>query len=354
VISAPPTGSFEHGTIWPSVDRLLAQADVDGIRAHKLGALASRRLRRLEQPVPASLAADERSATVAALVATAVLERVRAACDVPLVLIKGPEVATLYPERARGFTDVDLFAPDAANVHATLRRAGFEEVDDPELFRDHHHLRPLQWPSLALKVEIHLRPLWPPGVEPPPLAEIVAGAVPSRAGVDGIAAPNPTHHALIVAAHAWQHEPLHTLRDLIDVAALAAESSRSELDATARAWGIERLWGTTRDAAAAVLAGARPRAPVRIWGRHLAAVRERTVLENHLQRWLHGFAELPPHRALVAVADALRLEVLPEPGESWRDKLTRVAHAFRHPLTPLSAHSSAWPAARRWGRRFRR
>ena len=351
VARAELSRDFEVDVIWDAVDRLLARADADGIRAHKLGAVAAKRLRRLGMPVPAALAADERAATVAALLADAVLERIRAAADGPLVLIKGPEVAALYPDRARGFTDVDLLSPDAPGVHAALLRAGFEEVDDPELFREHHHLRPLQWPSLPLQVEIHLRPLWPEGVDAPPVDEIVAASVPARVGVGGIVAPSAAHHALIIAAHAWRHAPLQTLRDLIDVAVLAAEPTRTELDAIARSWEIERVWRTTRDAALAVFGRRRPTAAVRIWGQHLPAVRERTVLENHLQRWLHGFAELPPQRALIRVADALRQEVLPSPGEPWREKVTRVAHAVRHPLTPLSAHTSGWREATRRRRR---
>jgi hypothetical protein len=337
--------ALDHETLWQSVDRLLGRADIDGIRAHKLGPLAARRLRRLERPVPSVLAAEERAAVGAMMIAKPLLERIRASCDGPLVLIKGPEVASLYPDRARSFSDVDLLTPDAVGVHRALRAAGFEEVDDPELFRDHHHLRPLKLPSLALKVEIHMRPLWPQGVEPPRLDEIVAGSDPSRIGIDGISAPNPIHHALIIAAHAWEHEPLHTLRDLTDVAAVSAGSAAGELDRTARSWRIAKLWRTTHGAIDALLGAGPPSVPVRLWGRHLVSVRERTVLDNHLQRWLHTFWERPPHAAVAATMGAVRQELLPEPGEGWRDKLTRAGHALRHPGTPLSAHARAWREA---------
>jgi hypothetical protein len=278
----------------------------------------------------------------AMMIAKPLLERIRASCDGPLVLVKGPEVASLYPDCARSFSDVDLLAPDAEAVHRALRAAGFAEVDDPELFRDHHHLRPLKLPTLALKVEIHMRPLWLPGVEPPTVEEIVEGAVSSQAGVDGISAPNPIHHALIIAVHAWEHEPLRSLRDLIDVAAVSAGSPNAELDRTARAWRIPKVWRTTRGAADTLLGGERPTTAIRLWGRHLASVRERTVLDNHLQRWLHAFWERPLHAAVAATASAFRQEVLPEPGETWHEKLTRAAHAVRHPRQPLSAHAAAW------------
>jgi hypothetical protein len=336
-------------TTWRSLDRLLERADVEGIRAHKLGPLAARRLRELGRPVPALLAHDARAAATAMLVVRSLLERVRAACEGPLVLFKGPEVARLYPGSARLFIDVDLLTPAAESVHRALRAAGFAEVDDPELFVDHHHLRPLRSPTLPLSVEVHMQPAWPENVAPPPVGEIVERARASELAVDGISAPDPVHHALLLAAHAWVHEPLRTLRDLADVSAVAAAADPGELERTARAWGIPGIWRTTRAAASMLLDGGPPTTAVRIWGRHLEQVRERSVLDNHLERWLHVFWELPPRAAVAELGHALRQEVLPEEEESWRDKLTRVAYAVRHPRAPLSRHTSDWrlAAARR-------
>jgi hypothetical protein len=344
---------LDSETLWQSVDRLLQGAVLDGIRVHKLGPLAARRLRRLGQPVPSVLAADERAAVGAMMIAKPLLERIRASCEGPLLLVKGPEVASIYPGRARSYSDVDLITPSAAAVHRALRAAGFEEVDDPDLFRDHHHLRPLKWPTLGLKVEVHLRPNWPRGVEPPAPDELVEGAVSSRLGVDGLSTPNPIHHALIIAAHAWEHEPLGTLRDLVDVAAVCAGSTDAELERAAQAWRIPGIWSTTYGAARTLFDAAPPTLAVRLWGRHLPPVRERTVLDNHLQRWLHPFWELPMHAAVLATADAFRQEVLPMPGEAWQDKLARTAHAIRHPREPLSVHREEWrePARRRASRK---
>jgi hypothetical protein len=330
---------------WRSVDRLLAHAEVDGIRAHKLGPLAAWRLRDLGRAVPALLAHDARAATTAMLVVRTLLERVRASCEGPLVLFKGPEVARLYPGSARLFIDVDLLTPAAESVHRELRAAGFVEVDDPELFVEHHHLRPLKLPALPLKVEVHMEPAWPPNVEPPPVAEIVERARPSDLGVEGISAPDPVHHALLLAAHAWVHEPLHTLRELVDVEAVSAGADPAELERTARAWRIPGIWRTTRAAASMLLDGGPPTTAVRLWGRHLEQVRERTVLDNHLARWLHVFWELPPHAAVAELGQALRQEVFPDEEESWRDKLTRVANALRHPRAPRSVHTSQWRLA---------
>ena len=328
--------------MWSSLDRLLRGAEIEGILVHGLGALAARRLRRLGKPVPPALAAPERAATFAMMVAKPLLERVRDSCDGPLVLIKGPEVARIYPGGARTFSDVDLLVLDAAEVHRALKSRGFIEVDDPELFVDHHHLRPLRWPALGLKVEIHSGLPWPHSLEPPALTEVLEGARPSKTGIEGISAPEPVHHALILAAHAWTHAPLGRLRDLVDVAAVAGEAVQWELDRIARAWRIHRVWRTTRDAADGLLEGGPPPLSVRLWARHLPLVRERTVLDNHLERWLHTFWELPPPAAFFATAGVLRQEFLPTPDEPWRDKLIRVRHAVRHPHAPLSSHVLDW------------
>jgi hypothetical protein len=279
---------------------------------------------------------------MSALLARPLLERIRSVCDGPLVLIKGPEVARLYPGDARNFSDIDLLVLDPRRVHDALRASGFVEVDDPDLFVHHHHLRPLRSPSFALKVEVHSGLPWPEGIPPPPIQEIVSAAVPSKTGIQGISAPDDAHHALILAAHAWVHDPLGTLRDLVDVAAVAAAVPETELDRIAHAWGVERVWKTTYSAAGALLDG-RPRPlALRVWARHLGRVRERVVIENHLARWLHSLSERPPADALVATAAVLRQEFLPTPGEPWRHKLIRVGHAFRHPRTPLSSHIAEW------------
>ena len=51
-----------------------------------------------------------RIAAIANASAPLLLERIRAICEGPLLLFKGPEVARLYPGSARGFGDLDLHA----------------------------------------------------------------------------------------------------------------------------------------------------------------------------------------------------------------------------------------------------
>src|SRR5437763_658607 len=85
--------------------------------------------------------------------------------------------------RPFGLMGIGLLWADPEGVDLSLRESAFIEVDDPELFIDQHHLRPLQWPAIWLQGEIHLRPLWPEHLSPPAVQEIVAAAVPSATGI---------------------------------------------------------------------------------------------------------------------------------------------------------------------------
>jgi len=336
--------SSAKAPLWHAVDRLLARADLAGIQAHRLGPLAAHRLRELRQPVPAALQQDEQLARMAMLTSIPLLKRIRDLTDGPLVLMKGAEVASLYPGRARSFGDVDLLAVESDRLHAALRREGFVEVEYPgEDFSDYRHLPPLRAANLWLHVEVHVDPIVPEGYPSPPRDEVVEASVPSALGIEGISAPHPVHHALMLAAHGWDdHEALSTLRDLIDVAAVAQQANERELARTARAWGIEGIWDTTHGVVTALFSDGRPTAAMRLFGRHLPDVRERTVLENHLVRWLRPFWELPLRRALLAVPGLLRQELLPTSGESWNAKVRRVRYAVFHPRRSMSDHTRSW------------
>lgn len=339
-VQAPERGGAprDGAALWDAVHELVSGADTEGIRAHKLGAVAARLLRAHGERVPPGLAADERGAAAAVVMARPLLETVRSVCPGQLVLVKGPEVARLYPGSARTFGDVDLLAAEAQAAQRALMRAGFVEVDDPEAFLDHHHLRPLKSPTIGLKVEFHTAPLWPAGTKAPPLEEILARSVAAGVGVDGISAPDPVHHALILSAHAWSHDPLRTLRDLVDVAAVSLACSEAELAQTAEAWGIPKIWRTTQASIQALLGDGPTTFPIRVWARHLLSVRERTVLDSQLMRWLHVFWELPPAAAVADLRSAAQMTLLPASGESWREKLARTGRGLRHPGEPMSTH----------------
>jgi hypothetical protein len=220
------------------------------------------------------------------------------------------------------------------------------EVDDPDgIYVGLHHKRPLVLPGLPLKVEVHAAVKWPRGLTAPAPEELIAAAVPSTV-VPGISTLEPAQHALVLAAHAWAHRPLRSVRDLLDVALVAAAVDRASIDRLACAWRVERLWRTTAAAGDALFVGARRPLSVRLFGRHLPAVRERVVLENHLERWLSAGWSLPLPAAARAAGRALRADIVPAPDESWREKAARTAYAFSHPLISTSEHHRAiGPAA---------
>jgi hypothetical protein len=326
--------------LWEALESLLAGASEEGVLAHQLAPVAAVTRRQSGRSVPSSWLAEERDAAVRMLAVVPVLQAVRANCDGSLVLMKGPEVAVRYPESARSFADLDLLVSNARLTHGQLQRGGFVEVGDPALYYRLHHLRPLAWPGLPLSVEIHSAPKWPDRLRPPSLVagEVVESAVPSALGIEGILAPDPGRHALLLAAHAWAHEPLLRLRDVVDVAALAPESEPAELGRIARAWGIDALWETTEAVAAALFEnGPRP-AALRLWARHLPAVRERTVLEGHLQKWLSGYSVLPTREAAGQSLTAFAHDLVRAPEEVWRAKFARTLTALRHALVPRSRH----------------
>ena len=227
-----------------------------------------------------------------------------------------------------------LLVQDARAVHRQLKASGFVEYGDPAP----HHLCPLRWPSLPVFLEVHSAPNWPKQLTPPSAAELIGAALPSALGVDGVLAPDPARHALLIAAHSWAHEPLRRLRDLVDARAVAAEADPAEVRRLTRSWHVDRLWRTTEAVAQTVFEGRPSPLVLRLRARHLAAVREPTVLEHHLRRWLAGYGALPPRIAAADAFAVLRADLRPAPEESWRAKLMRTTRAFRDARMPLSHH----------------
>jgi hypothetical protein len=273
------------------------------------------------------------------MLALPLVRQIRATAEGPLVLIKGPEVAALYPTSGRRFSDVDILSPSAEAVQASLLTSGFVEVDHEyyNLVHDHHHLHPIRYPAVWLNVEVHSEPNWPVrNRKPAPVAEVLEAAMPSALGIEGVLAPARMHHALLLAAHAWRDEPLHRLRDLVDIAALAENLDHEEFLETADRWGIGRLWRTTWGAIEALFYEGAETLPLRLWAAHLKVVRERTVLENHLQHWLSPYWEFSLGRAVVQTGRTVRADLTTDDDETWAIKLKRTAGALRHPLTPAT------------------
>jgi putative nucleotidyltransferase-like protein len=336
----PPDADVAHDErLWSRLDALLDRAPRDSdLRFHGLEQLALRR-RRLQGAAlgPTALAA-ERTAAVTSLLAPLVLQRVLEAVDGPVVLMKGPEVAQWWQNPLmRPYRDVDVLVKDSDAAWHSMREAGFQPTGNPELYIGIHHLRPLVWPGLPLVVEVHHEPKW---IEhaPPPTAELLETAVPSATGIPGLFALEPARHAVALAVHAWAHIPLARLDRLVDVAAVSQGSDRRELVRVARAWDVERIWRTTQ-ATIDSLFGDRRRPPAgRVWARHLWQVRERTILERQLERWLGPFSGLPPSRAIKATWVSLADQFARADGETRAQMVRRVGRSVGNASKRVSDH----------------
>lgn len=330
----PPSG------IWQRVAGLIDQApSLDALREHRLQLLAASLWRSRGIELPSDLREEDRRAAMTVLAALAVLRGVRDAYSGRLMLMKGPEVAARYPEpNTRTYTDIDLLADDPDGAQHALLAAGYVERDDK---RDHsraQHLNPLTHPELGLIVEIHRRPNCPPRLVVPATDELLSLAVPSATRIDGLLAPSPAAHALLLAAHAWTHHPLGRVGDLIDVAATLPASERSAASALARQWGWGRMWTTTLSAADALLGGGPQPLPLRTWARHLGTVSEVSVLDNHVSRLAGPLFGLPPREVPRGVAMALSKTTALRPGERWPTKLARSAVALRDAFSDKAQH----------------
>jgi hypothetical protein len=333
--------------LWARVDAVVDEApDLSALRAHRLQLLAGRRWRELGREIPDDLRAEEQLAAVRDAIAPELLARVRAATDQPVVLLKGPELARRYPRPSlRPSIDLDLLAPDADRLQADLLEAGFQHAEDPvwasrlsggDPFADKHHCHPLRWAGWPMRLEIHRRPSWPAWLAQPPAAELLALATPASS--DGILALPPGAHALVHAAHLWVSNPFARLRDVLDIALLVQETEPGEVEALARAWGIGRMWASTRAVVASTFLGGPHPASERLWARHLAGAREQTVVEVHVTRWLSPFWALPPLRAARVAAAGLASDLRPAAGEPWRSKIRRSARALGNAGATKSSH----------------
>jgi hypothetical protein len=334
------TTAASDDRLWSAVDELIEAApSFAELRWHRLHLLATDRRRAKGLEITPEMRQLERQAALRSTAALMVLDRVRASYDGRLARIKGYEVAMRFPNPVtRPFVDVDLLADDAVRAHQALRSAGFVEIGDPDLYLEIHHLRPLSLPELTLPVELHLRPKWPVGLKPPPTDELLDSAVPSATGIDGLSALAPHDHALVLTAHSWAHLPLRRILELIDIALIAREASPGEIEARAGELGFERVWRTTKGSIDSLFYGARPSSAQRLWARHLASTRERTVFESHVERWLSPFWSLPLGRATSAMASTAQAELGPAEGETWREKLVRVWKALRNASSSRSEH----------------
>jgi hypothetical protein len=330
------------GALWRAVDDVVDRAPTaDDLRAHRLHLLAGQRLRVLGQTVPDEFVAAERLAAAVTLAAEIALERAREAYDGTLVLMKGLEVAQRYPSPTlRPFRDIDLLADRPHQAQRALIAAGFEPVGrEDRFYEDQHHLRPVLLPGLPVLLELHRRPVWISWAPPPSTAELLSEAVDSATAIAGVLAPSPAHHALLLAAHAWMGTPLRRILDFVDTTVVAEEADPVELWDAARRWQLGGVWRTTKATADAVLFGV-PALPwhVRVWAGRVSAVRDRTVLRDHVVRLLSPFSVLPPNRALRAAAQELGRTLHPAADETWGVKAARSRRALKNAAERVSIH----------------
>jgi hypothetical protein len=326
--------------LWERVGELADRAPrISDLRHHKLHLLAASRMRARGEVVPSELREDEWVAVAIELATGTLIKHVRAATDAPILVMKGPEAARLWPHpRLRPWNDLDLLVEDADAVQDALLAAGFVEVGDPRLYENIHHLRPLALPWSPLSIEVHMHPKWP-SENPPQFEDLADAAVGGYFTVPGVLTPSPAHHAVLLAAHAWEHDPLSRLGQLADIAAMAIAGGPDNAAQIARAWGVGRVWSATWRAIDDVLL--HPSGSLRrpIWRRHLHEARERTVLEAHIERVVGPAAGTSLAAAPVATTKAALQTLRPTPDEGWGSKLRRSGRAVRNASLRRSDHA---------------
>jgi hypothetical protein len=345
--------------LWLSgvIDRLVESApSLNALRKHRLHLAAARIWRSNGREVPLDLLSDARAAAVRAMLARLILHKARSAYGGALMLMKGPEVAGHYPVPTdRPFRDLDLLVEHPEAAQRALIAAGFVEHGDPAAYASLQHLPPLIWPGAPLMVEVHRRPSQPFWLASASVESLFRTAVPSVVDIPGVLAPEPAAHALLLVAHAWAHDPLGSMGELLDAAALLAGTDHRRADSFARAWGWEGMWNTSLAVIDAVVGGNHRSIALKLWARHLLDVRERVVLENHISRLAAPICSLPVTDVPRAIAHALRYTASPEQDESWMVQLRRSYLAIGHAFRPQSEHeqSLAWIGPRRRPRRPR-
>ena len=274
------------------------------------------------------------------LAATHLLQRVRASYDGRMLLMKGLEAGAHYPDSSlRPFRDLDLLVDDAERAQQALIEGGFEPTGDERMYLNIHHLRPLRWPGLPLVVELHDRPKWLDWQAPPPTSDLLDAAVPSRTGVAGVEALPP------VASRARPRGALVGARTAVPDRPSARRGGRFPVRspcehrlARRSLGGRARLASDCSGSRRACSSKGRSRSPSGRGPATCASVRERSVLESHLERWLSPFSSRRPRPALAAALAAVRSDLVPEEGEDWRVKRARAVQALRTPFRRVSKH----------------
>lgn len=328
--------------LWDRVEELIEQAPSwQALQLHRVHLVAARLRSRRGENIPTDIADEWRARAMMSLSARTLLERVRDAYDGRLLLMKGLEVASLYPDPMdRPFRDLDILVDEPELAQTRLINAGFVQLGD----RAPHHLPALFWPGVPILIELHSRPKTPPWVPEVSAGMIFDHAIASRTGVAGVLAPDPAAHAVLLAAHSWAHDPLRRLGDVIDIAATLHDADRSRTTACAREWGWDRLWTAMLIVTDAVTSdGALPKR-LSLWTRHLLSARDRKVFEHQLTLLLAPACSLPVSEAPRGLVRGVREIVARRNDESWTDKIRRSRRALFDALAEESVHELRAPA----------
>jgi hypothetical protein len=328
--------------LWTNLDRIIdAAPDAGALRTHGLGPIAAWRMRSHGEAVPPEIDRLAHGAAYAAVTAAPLLQKVIDILQEPVLVLKGPEVARLYPERTlRTYGDLDLLVADLPIAERKLLDAGFAELMPNRKIEGHHHDSPLGLGNLALMIELHRDPGWLRWLTPPSNAELFKVAIPSDTGVDGGYALPPEPMALFLASHAWRHNPYNSIVHLIDIELIRQQTEPAAVMALARQWGMDRVW--THLCAMIDWYNYQddqtPGAVHRWWARHLHDAREQSLLEYYLASWGRGLAAPTFGEQVESITRDVRFSFTAHSWQSRRQKLGRIALGARSLAGPASRH----------------
>jgi len=316
----------QRSGMWQRVDEVLALSDPS---PPALRALAGwRASERGDTATAERYRADRHAIAFGSVSVKPLLERIRAATGQPMLLLKGPETAAVYPAPGlRPFGDLDLLVPDPVQAEADLLAAGFTQWASPhaEPVPWHHHRIPMRYGTVPLGIELHRDPGWLSWMTPPSNTELFARSVPSVTGVDGVVALRPAEATLFLAMHSWRHGPYHSLLHMIDIELMRQHADSPELDVLARRWGIERVWRhTTRLLDWCFHDPSMPLSPLeRIWSAHIRSGRARSRRAAGIAIRTKSLAAPSPLAAIRSFGTDLERTLTPVEDESFSSVLGR-------------------------------
>ena len=332
--------AFDPVTSWEAIQHVVEGWPQETLGAHGLHLIAASQWRSSGASVPQDFQDAERLRAISTPAAAMLLKRIRATVPGKIILLKGPELASYFPDpMLRPFVDIDILTPDAADTQARLLQAGFREGRDDLNFHDLHHHTPLRYPGLPLAVEIHSTPKWLSWMSPPSTSQLLDASVPSSTGLDGIETLDPAHHAMVVAAHAWSHAPLGHLLRLIDLQYISEGQDPEKLRRLAADWGLGGVWQTSQVAINAVFyEGPRGHGLTRRWIDQLARGHERSVSEQFLARALAPLWAPTLPAKITGLSAEMRSLILPEYLATWNQRAQRGYRALLHSRQSMSQY----------------